>query len=150
MIDFPMASMHEREMRLKTTSLLLTLCCLFFFGGCMHPKRPPVSSPAQPKSLVSLAWLSGPLTLLHPFARKPLPPKAIALLTIGTIRTISNDGSYVIAELEPGIMVAAGSSLLVTANGEETAHLKVAEITPPYFVAEIITGHPEPGDPLRQ
>ena len=137
-------------MRLKTTSLLLTLCCLFFFGGCIHPKRPPVSSPAQPKSLVSLAWLSGPLTLLHPFACKPLPPKAIALLTVGTIRTISNDGSYVIAELEPGIMVTTGASLLVTATGEETAHLKVAEITPPYFVAEIITGHPEPGDLLRQ
>ena len=126
MIDFPMASMHEREMRLKTTSLLLTLCCLFFFGGCMHPKRPPVSSPAQPKSRVSLAWLSGPLTLLHPFARKPLPPKAIALLTVGTIRTISNDGSYVIAELEPGIMVTTGASLLVTATGVETNQSKRA------------------------
>jgi len=99
---------------------------------------------------MSLAWLSNPLARFHPFTRKPLPPKAVALLTVGAIRTISNDGSYVIAELEPGIMVTAGTSLLVTANGEETSHLKVAEITPPYFVAEIETGHPEPGELLRQ
>jgi hypothetical protein len=150
MIDFPIARMHEKKMRFTWTSISLSTLCFLFFGGCMHLNRPQVSSPAQQKSAVSLAWLSNPLTLFHPFTRKPLPPKAVALLTVGTIRTISNDGSYVIAELEPGIMVTAGTSLLVTANGEETAHLKVAEITPPYFVAEIATGHPEPGEPLRQ
>jgi hypothetical protein len=56
----------------------------------------------------------------------------------------------VIAELEPGVMVATGNSLLVTANGTEAARLKVAEITPPYFVADIEHGHPEPNDLLRQ
>lgn len=150
MIDFSIARMHEKGVRFTSTSISLSILCFLFFGGCMHLNHPQVSSPAQQKSLVSLAWLSNPLAFLHSFARKPLPPKAIALLTVGTIRNISNDGSYVIAELEPGITVAAGSSLLVTANGEETAHLKVAEITSPYFVAEIVTGHPEPGDFLRQ
>lgn len=116
----------------------------------MHLPCPPANSLSQQSNKGSFAFLSRPFALLHPFARKPLPPKAVALLTVGTVRTISNDGTYVIAELEPGVMVATGNSLLVTANGTEAARLKVAEITPPYFVADIEHGHPEPNDLLRQ
>ena len=78
------------------------------------------------------------------------PPKAAPLRHVGTVRTLSNDGSYVIAELEPGIMVATGMELLVTATGGEPARLKVAEIQPPYFVADIVSGHPEQGDRIQQ
>ncbi len=78
------------------------------------------------------------------------PPKAVPLRHIGTVRTLANDGSYVIAELEPGIMVATGMELLVTAMGGDPARLKVAEIQPPYFVADILSGHPEQGDRIQQ
>ena len=66
------------------------------------------------------------------------------------VRTVSKDGSYVIAELDPGMMVATGNFLLVTETGGEPARLKVAEITSPFFVADIEQGSPQPGDPLRQ
>ena len=149
-IDFPEVCMHEKGMCLSTTNRLLLLACILFCCSCMHLPRPSVNSPVQQSNKVSLAWLSSPFALLHPFASPPLPPKAVALLTVGTVRTISNDGTYVIAELEPGVMVATGNSLLVTANGMETARLNVAEITPPYFVADIEHGHPEPHDLLRK
>jgi hypothetical protein len=47
-------------------------------------------------------------------------------------------------------MVATGMELLVTATGGEPARLKVAEIQPPYFVADILSGHPEQGDRIQQ
>ena len=71
-------------------------------------------------------------------------------MRVGTVRTVSKDGSYVIAELDPGMMVATGNFILVTETGGEPARLKVAEITPPFFVADIEQGSPQPGDPLRQ
>ena len=78
------------------------------------------------------------------------PPKAQPLRQVGTVRTLANDGSYVIAELEPGTMVAPGMELMVTATGGNPARLKVAEIQSPYFVADILSGHPEQGDRIQQ
>ena len=108
----------------------------------------------QPSAKQGLIYrLTHPANFFHFLPRKKQsqqPKRAVALLTVGIIKTISSDGSYVIAELEPGIMVAAGTSVLITGNGGETAHLKVAEITPPYFVAEIERGHPDLGDLLKQ
>ena len=117
-----------------------------------HQSGQPAAKPSESATQGLIDRLTHPANFLHLFAREqPQQPKrAVALLTVGVIRTISNDGSYVIAELEPGVMVATGSSLLVTGNNEEPAHLKVAEITPPYFVAEIEHGNPEPGDLLKQ
>ncbi len=91
-------------------------------------------------------------TLLHPFAgrQKNTPPKAQPLRQVGTIRTLSNDGSYVIVELEPGMMVSPGCELLITATGGKPARMKVAEIQGSYFVADIVEGNPEPGDRVQQ
>lgn len=69
---------------------------------------------------------------------------------MGTIRTLSNDGSYVIIELEPGMMVSHGSELLISATGGKPARLKVAEIQGSYFVADVVDGNPEPGDRVQQ
>jgi len=117
-----------------------------------HQAGQPSTKPSKSATQGLIDRLTHPADFFHLFAREqPQQPKrAVALLTVGIIRTISNDGSYVIAELEPGIMVTTGSSLLVTENNEEPLRLKVAEITPPYFVAEIEHGHPEPGDLLKQ
>jgi len=66
------------------------------------------------------------------------------------VRTLSKDGSYAIVELEPGMMVAPGTELLITATGGDPSCLKVAEIQPPYFVADIVNGRAEPGDRVQQ
>ena len=128
-------------------------------GGCalLHPaKKPPATAaapapakkPDQPKAGNILSRLTHPLAGFHPFARTPPPPKAQVLRRVGIIRTLSNDGSYVIVELEPGVMVSAGAALLVTATGGEPARLRTAEVQPPYFVADIESGNPQPGDPV--
>jgi hypothetical protein len=146
--------------------LILSLFVLIGCAGCTqlkngdrgrtkdqnHQATQPATKPSKSATQGLIDRLTHPSDFFHHFAREqPQQPKrAVALLTVGIIRTISNDGSYVIAELEPGIMVATGSSLLVTGNNEEPLRLKVAEITPPYFVAEIEHGHPEPGDLLKQ
>jgi len=94
--------------------------------------------------------LHGLLVSIHPFRHKPVPPKALGLRRIGTVRTLSNDGSYVIVELEPGTLVAPDSKLVITATGAAPATLRVSEIRPPYFVADVESGHPEPGDRVQQ
>jgi hypothetical protein len=66
------------------------------------------------------------------------------------VRTLSNDGSYVIVELEPGMMVQAGMDLVITATGGAPARLRVSEIQPPYFIADLKGGKAEPGDPVQQ
>jgi hypothetical protein len=74
----------------------------------------------------------------------------MALRRIGIVRTLSQDGTYVIVELEPGVLVTPGTELFVTATGGEPARLKVSDLQPPYFAADIVSGTPEPGDPVRQ
>ena len=108
-----------------------------------HPETP--SAPSSP-----LAWLSSALGKIPLFHRQPAPPKALGLQRIGTVRTLSNDGTYVIVELEPGMPVSPGNDLLITATGGEPARLKVSEVQAPYFVADVVSGHPSPGDPVQQ
>lgn len=71
-------------------------------------------------------------------------------MRIGTVRTLSNDGTYVIVELEPGMPVSPGNELLIPATGGEPIRLKVSEIQHPYFVADVLSGNPSPGDPVQQ
>jgi hypothetical protein len=78
------------------------------------------------------------------------PPAAQALQRIGIIRTISQDGSYVIVELDPGIFLPPGRTLFVTTQNGETARLRSAESQPPYFNADVESGQPEPGQVVQQ
>ena len=71
-------------------------------------------------------------------------------MKVGTIRTISSDGSYVIAKMEPGIVVSTGRDLFVTAAAGEPLQLKVAENQPPYFIADVKSGHPSVGQFIFQ
>lgn len=87
---------------------------------------------------------------IHLFPKKKLPPKAEPLRRTGVIRTLSNDGSYVIVELEPGVMVTTGTELMITRSGGAVARLKVAEMQTPYFVADVISGTPAPGDVVQR
>lgn len=140
-------------------SIPLLITALLMTGGCaIIPSRdkpaerpvPHATSPdADPRSPGGfLSRLSTPLTRWQ--RKTPQPPKAQPLRKIGTVRTLSKDGSYAIVELEPGMMVAPGTELLITATGGDPSCLKVAEIQPPYFVADIVNGRAEPGDRVQQ
>lgn len=133
---------------------------LFFTEGCaLLPHQGKTSNPTPPPNVTTTTLGAKPETkrgfldvLIHPFAGRHRIPqkKAQPLRQVGTVRTLSNDGSYVIVESEPGTMVTAGAELLITATGSQPARLKVAEIQTPYFVADIVAGHPEPGDRVQQ
>lgn len=134
---------------------LLILGLLFLHTGCVHflPHQTSVtplsnfpseqSTPSPPKK----PWHLLPhLSLNLPFFHhKQPPPRAEALQRVGIIRTLSADGSFVIIELEPGIMIPTGQDLIVTAGSGEPIRLRAAESQPPYFIADIKSGQPSPG-----
>ncbi len=112
--------------------------------------RTPASTPNQSGTKGVFYRITHPLAGFHLFKKKVMPPKAVPLRRIGIIRTLSQDGTYVIVELEPGVLVTPGADLLVTATGGEPAHLKAGDIQPPYFAADIVSGKPEQGDLVQQ
>ena len=150
-------------MRLPLTRLLALTVMLstpLFSSGCALLSKsrtiPPQAQaqaqaqPPQPAQTVkpSPGWFQ---RLTHPFGLpKPPPPRAVPLRRIGTVRTLSKDGSYVIIELEPGVMVQTGMDLVITATGGEPARLRVSELQPPFFIADLKGGKAEPGDPVQQ
>jgi len=69
---------------------------------------------------------------------------------MGVIRTLSNEGNYVIVELQPGLTVSPGTDLFVTGTGGEPSRLKVDEVQLPYFTADIKSGQPVPGDAVNR
>jgi hypothetical protein len=150
MIDFPCSGSHLKGVHSQKSSWHLPIPFLLLCVGCTHLSHTPKPGAGKhPEPGIFQRWCRN-LAGLHPLAGKATPPKAQALVRVGTVRTVSKDGSYVIAELDPGMMVATGNFLLVTETGGEPARLKVAEITSPFFVADIEQGSPQPGDPLRQ
>ncbi len=104
--------------------------------------------PSTPPIMAKGGWY---LSLRFPFLhRRQPPPRAQALQRVGIIRTLSDDGSFVIIELEPGILVPPGRELIVTAGAGVPARLRAAEYQPPYFIADIKSGHPLPGQIVFQ
>lgn len=176
-IDFLASRRHEGGMRQVFRESLTTFPCLLatalLTAGCtssLEKKSP--DSPATAASSAALrvtadadrsgaAKKGGFFSQLGnlPFlgrsrtnALESKPRRAQALRRIGTVRTLSNDGSYVIVELDPGILVSQGTPLIITATKAdgETAKLKVAEVQFPYFVADVESGLPSPGDLVQQ
>jgi hypothetical protein len=72
------------------------------------------------------------------------------LLEVGTIRSVSNDSSYVIVELAPGTLVRTGDTLIVTSKEHPVSRLKVAEVQPPCFAAEVEEGSVSTGDIVKR
>ena len=151
--------MHLRKYRSRINrciAMVALLTALLSLEGCalLPRKRTPAEPEQQPPVPTAEAKKKGPgwfFRLTHPFgAPKPPPPKAQPLRRVGTVLTLSNDGSYVIVELEPGVMVQAGADLVITASGGEPTHLRVGEIQPPYFIADLKSGRADPGDHVQQ
>ena len=78
------------------------------------------------------------------------PPRAQAVQNVGTIRTVADDGSYVLIELEPGVSVPPGRNLFVTGATGGTIQLKSAETENSYFIADVQSGHPSVGQIVQQ
>jgi hypothetical protein len=139
---------------------LILLSSLPLTVGCAHlhssKEKPPASSVSSDGALPVARdkgffyYITHPLANFRLFPHKSFPPKAVALRKVGTVKTISKDGSFVIVELEAGVMVTPGSELLVTATGGEPAHLRVSDVKYPYFAADIVSGNPEPNDPVKE
>ena len=148
--------LKHRPMISRRLAAATLLTALLFLQGCalIAKKRTPATTEHQALAPTAGAEKKGPgwfFLLTHPFGTpKPPTPKAQPLRRIGTVRTLSNDGSYVIVELEPGVMLQTGADLVFTATGGEPAHLRVGEIQPPYFIADLKEGRAEPGDPVQQ
>jgi hypothetical protein len=63
---------------------------------------------------------------------------------------VAHDGSFVIIELDPGVMIPPGRDLLVIPSEGSPIHLRAAENQPPYFIADVENGHPSPGQIVQQ
>ena len=132
-------------------------------GGCAllpHKKAPPTQEasafPATerapspvPNSRSFLPHFSFPLPFFRHEKRVP-HAEAKGLERVGIIRTVAADGSYVIIEMEPGVVVPPGRDLLVTGSGGSIIHLKSAETEPPYFIADVVSGQPSSGQIVQQ
>ena len=171
-VDFRCRTRHYGAVHFPRRSALLLfthvllMAITAFMGGCAsvhkeqllldHSPRQSTSTPPPPSPTAAVNkkgffyQITHSLEGFHLLPRKANPPKAVPLTRVGTIRTRSQDGTYVIVELEPGVLVSPGTELLVTATGSEPAHLKVGDVQAPYFAADIVSGNPEPGDPVRQ
>jgi len=140
---------------------LLVLASLGLINGCalfshsLH--RTPGDQPTENQLLPSPAhhhpWWNpfGALNFKLPFFHHhQTPPRAEALQRVGTVRTVSQDGTYVIIELDPGTYVPPNRNLFVTNPSGETARLRSAESNFQYFTADVLSGQPLPGQIVQQ
>jgi hypothetical protein len=124
--------------------------------GCANRHHPAQIDEASASTGSSVTAKAGPLGFLGRLLprlgaqKTPPPPKATALIRVGTVKSLSVDGTYAIIKLEPGVLVQGGTELFVTATGTEPARLRAAESRPPYFLADILAGKVEPGDPVQR
>ena len=136
---------------------LTMLVLLFVQASCVflpHHKAPAASDITAPplQNAPKKPWHLLPrLPFGLPFFhhRQP-PPKAEALQRIGVIKTLSSDKSFVIIELEPGVLIPPGRDLLITNGAGDPIRLRAAESQPPYFIADIKSGLPSPGQIVFQ
>lgn len=91
-----------------------------------------------------------PESLLPHRKQTPPPPKAGIVREVGSIRSVSEDGTYAIIELAPGTTLAPGASLLATGPKGGTVRMKAGEISYPCCVADIEEGQPSPGDVVKK
>ena len=82
--------------------------------------------------------------------KTPPPPKAFALQEVGTIQSVSADGSYVIVQLAPGTLVHTGDTLIITSKDHAPSRLKAAEVQPPCFAAEVEEGSVATGEIVKR
>ncbi len=105
---------------------------------------PESTVPAEPKA--------NPVVALW---QKVFPPKDQALETpaattpnwIGTVKAVSERDDYVLIDSQPYQGLPTGAILTSVGAASETGSVRVSDDRdPPFFIADIVTGKPSPGD----
>lgn len=107
------------------------------------PKKAPTPPAAQRKpqeGFLSRMWHSV-------FPKKEEPPVATSPSWIGTVKLVDENAHYVLVDTDTYHPLATGETLIAVGNERETATLRVtADRNPPFFIADIVSGRPMPGD----
>lgn len=138
----------ESMISLPRPALLLLVAAFCSSQGCSLTKT---SNGAANLAKGAVHGILHPTSLLpHSKPTPPPPPKAGILREAGTIRSVSEDGGYVIVELAPGTSLTPGATLIAAGTDGGTVRLKTGEISYPCCVADIEEGHPSPGDIVKR
>lgn len=115
------------------------------------PAPTPDPTPSPPtantlrRSVLDYAWpLNWPGML---FPKGPEAPQALPPQVVGVIKMINLADSFVLIDAVSFGNLEAGTELLCIANRKETATLQMSALkNPPFLIADIVKGHPSPGD----
>lgn len=102
------------------------------------PEQPVITAPKEP--FFARLWHSI-------FPKKKQPPAALPPSWLGTIKLVNERGSYVLIDSQGFVTPPAGELLTAIGNDAETASLRIsADRDPPFYIADILSGKPQPGD----
>jgi len=141
-------------MILRHGMLMVALLCIT--SCATHAPRTPSVSPTgtQSSQTTNTSKLqAGPFWApwrIFSSKKTPPPPKAFALQEVGTIQSVSADGSYVIVQLAAGTLVHTGDTLIITSKDHAPSRLKAAEVQPPCFAAEVEEGAVATGEIVKR
>lgn len=111
------------------------------------PVAPPAtdSTPKPRRSLLAYVWpLNWPGML---FPKKPAPPQALPPQVVGAIKMVNPADGFVLIDAVSFSNMEPGTLMLCIANRQETATLRMSGLkNPPFLIADIVNGHPSPGD----
>lgn len=81
------------------------------------------------------------------FPRKKHPPAALPPQWIGTIKLVNEQAGYALIDTQGSMAPPVGDTIRAVGNDMETGSLKIsADRNPPFFIADIVSGKPRPGD----
>jgi len=81
------------------------------------------------------------------FPRKKAPPAAAPPQWIGTIKLVNEREGYVLIDASNGVAISTDQTLNSVGNETESGVVRVsADRNPPFFIADIVSGKPRPGD----
>jgi hypothetical protein len=114
-------------------------------GSEAAPNAIPSPTPIQIKARPSEGFL---MRMWHKiFPRKKEPPAASPPQWIGTIKLINERENYALIDSVSAMQMPAGETLNSVGETSESGTLRVtADRTPPFFIADIVTGKPRAGD----
>lgn len=81
------------------------------------------------------------------FPPKKSPPVAAPPQWIGTIKLVNEREGYVLIDASNGLGISTGQTLNSVGSESESGVLRAsADRDPPFFIADIVSGKPRPGD----
>jgi hypothetical protein len=149
----PASGLKKRGVKIRAAFLPLMAALCTALTGCAfasHGRKEPSTGQPHPSPSPSPSGIQSLVRNL-PFLHRPEPlaPKAVILQETGTVRRVPENGGYAIIELSPGVLVSPGEIVLSPSASHSMSRLRVTEVQPPYFAAEILEGEVLPGDLVK-